>query len=392
MWPLTFDRPPAPFMRADFDEAAPTVTVFGNLVDASQGKAEREAVLGNGDNRQSWQTFPLPKSPLTYFLSAGAIPPHTPELEVWVNGRLWTRVDAFFGHGPDEQIYIVREDADGPQLRPVRRRRDRRPAALRAEERHRHLPQRRRRRTGRSNPDATPTASERPAGFDKVTLAGIVSGGAEPEDVEKAREAAPGKVQSLGRLVSLPRLRDRDAVDSRRRHGGRRVGPVRRRAGGDPARAARGRPRGRVQRRARDHRACAALPRARPLPAGRGAGAPALRLRRRQLCARPELPAGGRRDRRCARRSASSATRPRAHGPLRPARAPPRRRRIREPHRGTAAERARRAVVQGVRRSVCSRPAPIRTTLMLPPSPRPLTGTLPCSPRELLQLVPRTSR
>ena len=70
MWPLTFDRPPAPFVRADFDEAAPTVTVFGNLVDASQGKAERDAVLGNGDNRQVWQTFPLPKSPLTYFLSA----------------------------------------------------------------------------------------------------------------------------------------------------------------------------------------------------------------------------------------------------------------------------------------------------------------------------------
>jgi hypothetical protein len=36
-----------------------------------------------------------------------------------------------------------------------------------------------------------------------VSLAGIVSGGAEPEDGEKAREAAPGKVQSLGRLVSI---------------------------------------------------------------------------------------------------------------------------------------------------------------------------------------------
>ena len=36
-----------------------------------------------------------------------------------------------------------------------------------------------------------------------MTLSGIVSGGAEPEDGEKAREAAPGKVQSLGRLVSI---------------------------------------------------------------------------------------------------------------------------------------------------------------------------------------------
>ena len=202
MWPLTFDRPPAPFLRADFDEAAPTVTVFGNLVDASQGKAEREAVLGNGDNRQVWQTFPLPKSPLTYFLSANGIPPQTPELEIWVNDRLWTRVDAFYGHGPTEQIYIVREDAD-----------DRSFVQFGDGETGARLP------SGLKNvvaiyrsgvgahgpikPKATPTASERPPGFDKVTLAGIVSGGADSEDGEKARETAPGKVQSLGRLVSI---------------------------------------------------------------------------------------------------------------------------------------------------------------------------------------------
>jgi len=202
MWSLTFDRPPTPFTRADFDEAAPTVTVFGNLVDASQGKAERDAVLGNGDHRQMWQTFPLPKSPLTYFLSAGGIPPQTPELEVWVGGRLWTRVDAFYGHGPEEPIYIVREDAEGRSF-----------VQFGDGETGARLP------SGLKNvvavyrsgvgahgaikPGATPTSSERPPGFDKVSLAGIVSGGADPEDGEKAREAAPGKVQSLGRLVSI---------------------------------------------------------------------------------------------------------------------------------------------------------------------------------------------
>jgi hypothetical protein len=202
MWPLTFDRPPSPFVRADFDEATPTVTVFGNLVDASQGKAEREAVLGNGDNRQMWQTFPLPKSALTYFLSANGIPPQTPELEIWVNDRLWTRVDAFYGHGPTEQIYIVREDADGRSF-----------VQFGDGETGSRLPSGLKNvvaiyRTGVGahgpiKPNATPSASERPPGFDKVTLAGIVSGGAEREDGEKAREAAPGKVQSLGRLVSI---------------------------------------------------------------------------------------------------------------------------------------------------------------------------------------------
>ncbi|HMF98508.1 MAG TPA: hypothetical protein VKE96_29615 [Vicinamibacterales bacterium] len=202
MWSLTFDRPPTPFVRADFDEAAPTVTVFGNLVDASQGKGERDAVLGNGDNRQPWQTFPLPKSPLTYFLSAGGIPPQTPELEIWVNNRLWKRVDAFFGHGPTEQIYIVREDADGRSF-----------VQFGDGETGARLPSGLKNvvamyRTGVGahgpiKPDATPSTSERPPGFDKVTLAGLVSGGAEPEDGAKAREAAPGKVQSLGRLVSI---------------------------------------------------------------------------------------------------------------------------------------------------------------------------------------------
>jgi hypothetical protein len=78
MWPVSFDRAPLPFVRGDFAETAPAVTVYGNLADASQGKAERDAVLGNGDSRQSWQTFPLPKSPLTYFLSSDGVPPQTP--------------------------------------------------------------------------------------------------------------------------------------------------------------------------------------------------------------------------------------------------------------------------------------------------------------------------
>ena len=202
MWPLDFDRPPAPFTAADFDERAPSVAVRGNLVDASQGKAEREAVLGNGDSRQAWQTFPLPKSPLTYFLAAGATPPHAPELEIWVGARLWTRVAAFYGHGPQETVYIVREDAEGRSF-----------VQFGDGETGARLPSGLKNvvaiyRTGVGaygpiKPGASPTAAERPAGFSKVELAGIVSGGAEAEPGDKAREAAPGKVQSLGRLVSI---------------------------------------------------------------------------------------------------------------------------------------------------------------------------------------------
>jgi hypothetical protein len=201
-WSVSFDRAPAPLRREDFDEVKPTVTVYGNLADASQGKAERETVLGNGDNRESWQTFPLPKAPLTYFLSSDGVPPQQPELEIWVEGRLWSRVDSFFGRGPKEEIYIVREDADNRSF-----------VQFGDGESGRRLP------SGVGNvsaiyrtgtgargpvkPGATPSSAEHPNGFDKLALAGIVSGGADPEDLGKAREAAPGKVQSLGRLVSI---------------------------------------------------------------------------------------------------------------------------------------------------------------------------------------------
>lgn len=202
MWPLSFDRAPAPFTRADFDEATPAVTVFGNLADATQGKQEADAVLGNGDARQALQTFVLPKSPLTYWLSNGAVPPQTPFLDGWVGGRLWTRVDAFFGHGPQEEIYIVREDAEGRSFVQF----GDGETGARLPSGMKNVVARYRSGTGARGPvkpGATPSSSERPEGFDKVSLAGIVSGGADPEDLEKAREAAPGKVQSLGRLVSL---------------------------------------------------------------------------------------------------------------------------------------------------------------------------------------------
>jgi hypothetical protein len=201
-WILSFDRPPTPFRLEDFSEEEPTVVVFGNLIDASQGRSEREAILGNGDQRRAFQTFALPKAPLTYLLAPGSASAHSPELQIWVGDRLWTRVDAFYGHGPEETIYIVREDSEGRSF-----------VQFGDGETGSRLPSGTKNvravyRTGTGargalKAGAAPTASERPPGFNKVSLAGIVSGGADPEDLECAREAAPGGVQSLGRLVSV---------------------------------------------------------------------------------------------------------------------------------------------------------------------------------------------
>ena len=180
----------------------PKVTVYGNLVEANQGKTEKEAVLGNGDSRQKFQTFKLPKSPLTYHNLPGETPPEVPELQIYVNDRLWKRVPTLFNHKPDEEIYIVREDSNGDSL-----------VQFGDGKTGKQLPSGLKNviakyRTGIGaygplKPDTKVQASDRLDKLDKIHLPGIVTGGAKPESGENAREAAPGKIQSLDRLVSL---------------------------------------------------------------------------------------------------------------------------------------------------------------------------------------------
>lgn len=202
MWPVQLDRIPAPFTRDDFDELSPRVTVFGNVVEATQGKKQRDAILGNGDARQSYQTFKIPKAPLTYLSIAGDTPPETPELEIWVTDRRWTRVQSLFGRGDKEEVYIVREDANGDSW-----------VQFGDGEAGARLP------SGLNNivakwrvgvnahgflkESTTPQAGAKLERLDKVRLPGLVAGGAPPETGGHARQTAPGRVQSLGRLVSL---------------------------------------------------------------------------------------------------------------------------------------------------------------------------------------------
>jgi len=196
---ITLDRDVS---YGDFPNEEPTVDVYGNLADAEQGKTEKETVLGNGDNRQKFQTFKLPKAPLTYHNQAGNTPPEVPELEIYVNDRVWTRVPVFFGKGPKEEIYIVREDEDGNSW-----------VQFGDGKTGVRLP------SGIGNVTAIfrsgigaygalkEGSKAQPGGkverLDKVSMPEPSSGGDQPEPGDIAREAAPGKTQALGRLVSL---------------------------------------------------------------------------------------------------------------------------------------------------------------------------------------------
>ena len=187
---------------AAFPLEGPAVTVYGNLVEATQGKAEREAVLGNGDNREAFQTFRLPKSPLTYLNVPGETPPQTPELEVYVAERRWKRVDTLFNSRPKSEHYIVREDANGASWVQFG---DGKTGA--------RLPSGvdnvvARLRTGVGAFGALKEGTKAQAAgrldrLDQIQLPGVVSGGEQPEPGDVARVAAPGKIQALDRLVSL---------------------------------------------------------------------------------------------------------------------------------------------------------------------------------------------
>jgi hypothetical protein len=187
---------------ADFDIDTPSVTVYGNLVPATQGKTEAEVVLGSGDRRQTFQTFALPKTPLTYLLNETQTPAQVPELTVYVDGIAWQRVDAFFNYGPEDAVYIVREDEDEKSY-----------VQFGDGKNGRRLP------SGLSNVSAvfragsgaygplkdgaSPSITGKLKEFEKLYLPSAVAVGAAREDESLARVAAPGKMQSLGRMVSL---------------------------------------------------------------------------------------------------------------------------------------------------------------------------------------------
>ncbi|NRF71734.1 hypothetical protein HLB44_32575 [Aquincola sp. S2] len=193
---------PANVSYADFSNTKPRVTVFGNVVDANEGRTLPEVVLGSGDASAVFQNFRLPKAPLTHHLVAGNTPAETPEIAVYVGGREWQRVDSLFGRGADERVYIVREDAAGNSWVQFG---DGKTGA-RLTNGVNNVTAVQRMGAGAFGPlkeDTKVQAVAKLKNFDQAQMLDVVTGGAPPESGDNAREAAPGKVQSLGRMVSL---------------------------------------------------------------------------------------------------------------------------------------------------------------------------------------------
>ncbi|NYF19444.1 hypothetical protein HDC36_000881 [Xanthomonas sp. JAI131] len=192
----------APVRHGDFDVATPSTRVFGNVVAASQGKTVELAAIGSGDARVAFHSVPLPKSPLTYRFEPTHQPAQVPALEIFVDGTRWRQVDTLFDAAPGDRVYIVREDAEGQSVVQF----GDGITGARAPSGRDNIQARYRTGIaahGALKPDTQPQATGKLTGLDKVFLPGPVDTGAPAESADNARRAAPVRLQSLGRLVSL---------------------------------------------------------------------------------------------------------------------------------------------------------------------------------------------
>lgn len=203
---LTLAKPLAYSYKRD------TVTIYGNVVKATNGETRQET-LGGGDATLALQQFTLKQPPLTY-ASAATVSGVESTLEVRVNDVAWHEVDSLAGVGANDRTFITRTDDEakttvvfGNGVRGAR------------------LP------TGQENIKAVyrngigkpgnvkvgqiSLLNTRPLGVKEVINPIRASGGADKEARDQARKNAPLAVMALDRLVSTP-----DYADFSRTFGG----------------------------------------------------------------------------------------------------------------------------------------------------------------------------
>lgn len=177
-----------------------SVTISANVALATHGETVKET-LGSGDASQPYQRFTLRQPPLTY-VSASTPTGTQTTLEVRVAGLLWHEVPTLYGHGPEERIYITRQDDDGKTTVQFG---DGRTGA--------RLP------TGQDNvtavyrkgtgipgllkADQLSQLMSRPLGLKGVTNPMAPAGVAAPESRDQARRNATLTLHTLERIVSL---------------------------------------------------------------------------------------------------------------------------------------------------------------------------------------------
>jgi hypothetical protein len=182
-----------------------SVQINANVANATNGATVTE-ILGNGDGTQTFQSFTLKQSPLTY-TTAATLSGGQSSLQVWVNNELWKEVPWFFGHGATEHIFTTTQNNGGTTTVTF-------PDGLTGS----RLP------TGTANVTATyrvgigtpglvdanqiSMLTTRPLGVRAATNPLPSYGAQDPETIDDARSNATLTIMTLDRIVSLEDYQD----------------------------------------------------------------------------------------------------------------------------------------------------------------------------------------
>jgi predicted phage baseplate assembly protein len=189
----------------DYPYKRATVQINANVALSTNGETVQE-ILGSGDGSQTFQSFVLQQSPLTY-ISADTASGTQSTLEIRVDDLLWEEVSFFYGHGPEEHIYITRQDdaanttvmfGDGI-------------TGSRLPTGQQNIKAKYRRGIGIGGlvrPNQLSLMLTRPLGVKAANNPQAATGAADPEKLDEARRNATLTIMTLGRIVSLQDYQD----------------------------------------------------------------------------------------------------------------------------------------------------------------------------------------
>jgi predicted phage baseplate assembly protein len=177
------------------------VDVLGNVAEAIRGETVIDEALGSADATAPFNRFTLRKKPLVWHEDASQPTGRRPDLTVRVGGLIWIRADTFFGRGPTEEIYVVRQEADGSATVTFGDgARGARPPTgvnnIRADYRFGAG-------AAKPPPGTIDQIVQRVKGLAAVRGPLPATGGADMETADDLRTAAPARALTLGRAVSL---------------------------------------------------------------------------------------------------------------------------------------------------------------------------------------------
>jgi hypothetical protein len=181
------------------------VALNANVAAATHGMTVEE-ILGSGDARVPYQSFVLAQPPLT-FVSAASPSGRETTLKIRVNDVLWHEVDSFFERGPEERIFVTRQNDEGKTI--VRFGDGVTGARLPSGVNNVRAAYRRGiGLDGRVDAGRLDVLMSRPLGLKEVVNPVPAEGGEDAETRDQARENAPLTVLTLGRAVSLQDYED----------------------------------------------------------------------------------------------------------------------------------------------------------------------------------------